>query len=39
MFIGVDVGGTNMTGGLAAADGTLLAKVRRASDRAGGAAA
>lgn len=39
MFIGVDVGGTNMTGGLAAAEGTLLAKVRRPTDRAGGAAA
>lgn len=34
--IGVDVGGTNMTGGLAAADGTLVAKVRRTTDRSGG---
>ncbi|HSK08688.1 MAG TPA: ROK family protein [Vicinamibacterales bacterium] len=39
MLIGLDVGGTNMTGGLAAADGSLLAKVRRPTDRAGGATA
>jgi glucokinase len=38
-WIGIDVGGTNMTGGLAAADGTLVAKVRRATDRRGGMAA
>ncbi len=36
MFIGLDVGGTNMTGGLAAADGELRLKVRRATDRRGG---
>lgn len=36
MLIGIDVGGTNMTGGLAASDGALLAKVRRSTDRAGG---
>jgi glucokinase len=39
MVIGVDVGGTNMTGGLARADGSLAAKVRRPTDRRGGAAA
>lgn len=39
MFIGVDVGGTNTTGGLAGADGSLLAKVRRPTDRRGGMAA
>lgn len=36
MLIGVDVGGTNMTGGLAAEDGSLLAEVRRPTDRRGG---
>ncbi|MBP1635387.1 MAG: NagC [Acidobacteria bacterium] len=36
MVIGVDVGGTNMTGGLAAGDGRLLARVRHATDRRGG---
>jgi glucokinase len=39
MFIGIDVGGTNMTGGLATGDGSLVAKVRRATDRPGGAMA
>jgi glucokinase len=39
MVIGLDIGGTNMTGGLAAADGVLRKKVRRSTDRAGGAAA
>jgi glucokinase len=39
MVIGLDVGGTNMSGGLAAADGVLRAKMRRATDRAGGARA
>lgn len=39
MFLGVDVGGTNMTGGLAAADGVLRVKLRRATDRRGGMAA
>lgn len=38
-FIGVDVGGTNMTGALAAEDGTLREKIRRPTDRAGGATA
>jgi glucokinase len=36
VVLGLDVGGTNMTGALAASDGTLLARVRRATDRAGG---
>ena len=35
MVIGVDVGGTNTTGGLAGPDGALAAKVRRSTDRAG----
>src|SRR5512138_437590 len=39
MVIGVDVGGTNMTGGLASEDGRLIAMIRRPTDRAGGAAA
>ncbi len=39
VWIGIDVGGTNMTGGLAAADGTLVARIRRATDRRGGMAA
>lgn len=39
MLIGVDVGGTNLTGGLAAPDGVLRVKVRRATDRRGGMAA
>jgi glucokinase len=36
MLIGVDVGGTNMTGCLAAPDGRVVAKVRRSTDRLGG---
>ena len=36
MLIGLDVGGTNMTGGLAGADGALRAKSRRPTDRRGG---
>lgn len=39
MLIGLDVGGTKMTGVLAARDGMLLSKVRRPTDRAGGARA
>jgi glucokinase len=39
MIIGIDVGGTNTSGGLAADDGTLLARLRRRTDRARGAAA
>jgi glucokinase len=39
MVIGVDVGGTNTSGALAAEDGSLAIKVRRATDRAGGARA
>ncbi len=39
MLIGVDVGGTNTTGGLASEDGTLVTITRRQTDRAGGAAA
>jgi glucokinase len=39
ILIGIDVGGTNMSGGLASQDGSLLARVRRRTDRAGGAAA
>jgi glucokinase len=39
MFIGLDVGGTNTTGGLSAADGRLVAKVPRPTDRRGGSAA
>jgi glucokinase len=39
MLIGIDVGGTNTSGGLALEDGTLVAKLRRQTDRAGGAAA
>ncbi len=36
MLIGVDVGGTNMSGGLAAGDGALLVRIRHTTDRAGG---
>lgn len=36
MLIGVDVGGTNMSGGLATGDGSPLVKIRRTTDRAGG---
>ncbi len=39
MLIGIDVGGTNTSGGLASEDGTLITKIRRRTDRAGGAAA
>jgi glucokinase len=39
MVIGIDVGGTNTTGGLAGRDGTPVAKVRRPTNRRGGAAA
>jgi glucokinase len=39
MLIGLDIGGTNMTGGLATPEGALAAKVRRPTDRPGGAAA
>ncbi len=39
MVIGIDVGGTNTTGGLATEEGRLTVKVRRPTDRAGGAAA
>jgi glucokinase len=39
MFIGIDVGGTNTSGGLAGPDGRLQAKVRRATRRGGGAEA
>ena len=35
----VDVGGTNMSGALAARDGAVKAKVRRSTDRRGGATA
>jgi glucokinase len=39
MFIGIDVGGTNTSGGSGGSDGRLLAKVRRATRRSGGAEA
>ena len=39
MVIGIDVGGTNMTGGLASEDGRLSVKIRKPTDRSGGAAA
>ena len=39
MVIGIDVGGTNTTGGLASEDGRLTVKIRRPTDRSGGAAA
>ncbi len=39
MVIGVDVGGTNTTGGLATEEGRLSVKIRRPTDRAGGATA
>jgi glucokinase len=39
MVIGIDVGGTNTTGGLATEEGRLVVKIRRPTDRAGGAGA
>src|SRR5512144_1404490 len=39
MLIGIDVGGTNTSGGLASEDGTLVTIIRGRTDRAGGAAA
>jgi glucokinase len=39
MIIGIDIGGTNTSGALAAADGTVKVKVRRRTDRTGGATA
>jgi glucokinase len=39
MIIGIDVGGTKMSGGLASPDGTLIARSRYHTDRAGGAEA
>jgi len=39
MFIGIDVGNTNLTGALAAEDGRPLHKTRRQSDRLGGSTA
>jgi glucokinase len=39
MVIGIDVGGTNTSGGLASEEGRLVHKIRRATDRAGGSAA
>jgi glucokinase len=39
MIIGIDVGGTNTSGGLATEDGTLVTKIRHRTDRAAGAAA
>jgi glucokinase len=39
MLIGIDVGGTNTSGGLAFEDGKLAAIVRRRTDRSGGSAA
>ena len=39
LVIGLDVGGTNTTGALAGPDGTILEKIRRPTDRAGGALA
>lgn len=39
MIIGIDVGGTNTSGGLASEDGTLSARIRRQTDRGGGATA
>ncbi len=39
MVIGIDVGGTKTTGGLASEDGRLTVKIRRSTDRSGGAAA
>ncbi len=39
MIIGIDVGGTNTSAGLASEDGTLAAKIRRPTNRGGGAAA
>lgn len=39
MIIGIDVGGTNTTGGLATEEGRLVVKLRRPTDRAGGAKA
>ena len=39
MIIGIDVGGTRMSGGLASGDGRLLARVRHSTDRMGGAGA
>lgn len=39
MLLGIDVGGTNTSGGLASGDGTLVTITRRRTDRAGGAAA
>ncbi len=39
MVIGIDVGGTNTTGGLASEEGRLSVKIRRPTDRAGGAEA
>lgn len=39
MVIGIDVGGTNTSGGLASQDGTLITKIRHQTDREGGATA
>ncbi len=39
MVIGIDIGGTKTTGGLASEEGRLSVKTRRPTDRAGGAAA
>jgi glucokinase len=39
MIVGVDVGGTRMSGGLASKDGALLDRTRRHTDRSGGAEA
>ncbi len=39
MIIGIDVGGTKTSGGLASEDGRLLARVRHQTDTAGGAEA
>ncbi len=36
LLIGIDVGGTNTSGGLASKDGTLLTLTRRRTDRSGG---
>lgn len=38
MIIGIDVGGTNTSGGLASEDGKLAAKAQRRTDRAAGGA-
>ncbi len=39
MIIGIDVGGTKTSGGLASEDGTLAVKIQRQTDRSGGAEA